>query len=470
MPVAPLPVKVLQFGEGNFLRGFADWMIDVANEKGILHHGVSVIQPIEKGAADLLEKQDGLYHVVLAGIRGGEYVRETRLVSCVQEAINPYADYARYEQRILDPDLEFVISNTTEAGIRFDPEDDIFATPPRSFPGKVTAMLYKRFRHFNGAPGRGLDFLCCELILSNGSALKRYVARYAKAYELEPEFIEWVRNECRFYNTLVDRIVVGFPGDEIQEIREEIGYEDQLVVKGEQHHLWVISGPRWRVAQYSFPLDKAGLNVHFTKSYDSYREKKVSILNGSHTAMAAVGQLMGCHTVKEAFEHPLVGAYVRKMVDEETLPQVPGDPAEARRFVEEVYDRFRNPGVCHKLQSIALNAIPKWEVRNYPVVQRDRELGILAKCHLFALAALMVIYSRSSNVIPDDTPSNIYFFRDYWSRDFPEWGIIYALESKSLWDIPPGSFLDVKQFTTGVTLKILAKGIETALSDLIKER
>ena len=353
-----------------------------------------------------------------------------------------------------------MISNTTEAGIRFDPDDDIFAAPPRSFPGKVTAMLYKRFRHFNGAPGRGLDFLCCELILSTGSALKRYITRYAKERELEPEFIEWVRNECRFYNTLVDRIVTGFPGDEIREIRE--------VVKGELHHLWVICGPRWRVAQYSFPLDKAGLNVHFTKSYDPYREKKVYILNGSHTAMAAVGQLMGCQTVKEAFEHPLVGAYIRKMVDEETLPRVEGDPEEVRRFAEEVYDRFRNPGLRHELRAIALNAIPKWEVRNYPIVLRNHEQGVLAKCHLFVLAALMVIYSRSSNVIPDDTPSNIYFFRDYWSHNFPEWGILHALDSRSLWDIPPGSFRDMRQFTTSITLKILSKGFETALADLIK--
>ncbi|GAB3822000.1 hypothetical protein GCM10028895_25360 [Pontibacter rugosus] len=255
------PVKVLQFGEGNFLRGFVDWIIDILNEKANFNGSVKIIQPIERGIVHLLNQQDGLYHVLLNGIQSGKETQETRLITCVSGAINPYDDYSEFLKLAENPDLEFIISNTTEAGICFEEADTSMDTLPSSFPGKLAALLYHRFKHFNGAADKGLTMIPCELIEKNGAELLQTVLKFARHWGLSVEFTSWIRQSNIFCNTLVDRIVPGFPKDNIKEIQEELGFEDNLVVKAEPFHLWVIEAPR--SVQQAFPTDKAGLQVKF---------------------------------------------------------------------------------------------------------------------------------------------------------------------------------------------------------------
>lgn len=269
-----LPVKILQFGEGNFLRAFVDWMIDKANKAGKMNHGVAIVQPIAGGefVRDLFAKQDNLYHVYLEGIKDKLPVKEVSLVKCITGVNNPYADYKTYESLFLSEELEMIVSNTTEAGIRYEEGDDLNAEPPASFPAKMTALLYKRFKKFNGSPSKGLSIICCELIEDNGSTLKQYVLKHAGFHKLGADFENWVNTNCHFYDTLVDRIVPGFPKETINEIKEEIGFDDNLVVKGEYFHVWAIGGDS--SIKKLLPLDQAGLNVLFMDDIREFRAKK----------------------------------------------------------------------------------------------------------------------------------------------------------------------------------------------------
>src|SRR5574344_675025 len=239
------PTRILQFGEGNFLRAFADWIVNKMNHEIGFNAGVDVVQPLATGMVNMLNEQDGLYHVYLKGIKNGQPVKEFSLIDCINRGINPYSEFEVYEKAIMNPDLRFVISNTTEAGISWDETDRLEMEPQNSFPGKVAAMLYKRYKAFNGDNSKGLIFFACELIDKNGETLRKYVLQHAQNWNLEQEFIQWVNEACCFCNTLVDRIVPGFPKDEIKQIQEELGYEDNLVVVGEYFHFWVIEGPEW---------------------------------------------------------------------------------------------------------------------------------------------------------------------------------------------------------------------------------
>jgi tagaturonate reductase len=295
------PVTVLQFGGGNFLRGFVDWMIQVANDAGVLDAGVAVVHatPAHDPAFELLRQQDGLFHVLLEGVRDGEPVREVTRVECVQAVAAAHREFERYRELYLDPDLRLIVSNTTEAGIVHVEGDDLTATPPASFPAKVTALLHDRFRHFGGSPDKGLAVVACELIEDNGSTLRELVLRHAEAARLGDEFVAWVQEACSFYDTLVDRIVPGFPRDDIQRIQDEIGFADRLVVKGEYFHVWAIGGDE-RIREL-LPLDRAGLDVRFMSDIRPFRAQKVRVLNGAHTALSAVGLQLGFTGVREAF-------------------------------------------------------------------------------------------------------------------------------------------------------------------------
>jgi tagaturonate reductase len=411
------PVKILQFGEGNFLRAFVDWQIDIANEAGVTNHGVVIIEP--RGNAtmiDLLNKQSNLYHVYLEGIKDGKPTKEVRLVKSVQESVSSYRDYATYEKYILSPELKIVVSNTTEAGITYVEDDDLTATPPTSFPGKVTALLYHRFKHFNGDPTKGLMFICCELIEDNATTLHKYVLRHAERTNLGADFINWVETACTFCDSLVDRIVPGFPRDNINEIKEELGFDDNLVVKGEFYHLWVIGGKGYEKLQAELPLDKAGLHVVFQPSIKAFRDKKVRILNGSHTGMVPVALQLGCETVADAFHTPIVNKFINEMVEKEVLPVIEGDQAELKAFSAEILERFLNPYIKHYLKSIALNSLSKWEARNFPTVKdNNAKKGQLAKYECFTFAALLALYSPDSTFEPDDTKEHVEYIRSNWN-------------------------------------------------------
>lgn len=415
-------VRILQFGEGNFLRAFVDWMVDIANERGVTDTSVAVVSPRfrENAGIRALREQDGMYHVCLEGVENGELKKCSRLVKCIADAFSPATDFERYERYILSPDLRFVVSNTTEAGIRYE-ADDVLADAPATFPGKITSMLYRRYRHFNGDPEKGLLFLCCELIEDNGSTLREYVLRHAAEAGLEPGFSEWVKTACGFCDTLVDRIVPGFPADNIAEVQAGLGFDDKLVVKGELYHVWAIGGEGAERVRRELPLHEAGLNVLFMPSVKEFRDKKVRILNGSHTGMVPVALQLGCETVLDAFGDADVSRFITGMVRREVLPMIEGDPEELRRFADGILERFLNPSVRHMLKSISLNSLSKWETRNYPTVADFyRRRGATADYELFTFAALLALYAPGSGFEPDDCAAHVEKIREVWNdADLP---------------------------------------------------
>ncbi|MDR1633173.1 MAG: tagaturonate reductase [Dysgonamonadaceae bacterium] len=431
-----LPVKILQFGEGNFLRAFVDWMIHKANEAGVMNHGITVVQPIAQGMAEMLNKQDCLYHVYLEGIKDKEPVKEITLVKSIANALNPYEEYEAYKDLFLSPDLEMIVSNTTEAGIRYEEGDDLNALPPKSFPAKITALLYQRFRKFNGASDKGLLIICCELIENNGSTLREFVFKHAEYNHLDADFIHWVKTACHFYDTLVDRIVPGFPRETINEIKEEIGFNDNLVVKGEYFHVWAIGGDA--IIREKLPLDKAGLNVLFMDDIKPFRAKKVRILNGSHTAMVPVALQLGCETVKDAFNTPEIEKFINQMVETEVLPAIDEDPEELKKFAAKILERFYNPFIKHYLKDISLNSLSKWEARNFPTLKDNVEkLKRDAPLTIFSFSALLALYSGKSSVAftPNDTPESVEFIQKTFNADDIEGWVNGIINNKKIWTV-----------------------------------
>lgn len=390
------PERILQFGEGNFLRAFADWMIDKMNKEGGFDSSIVVVQPLEQGLIDMLNEQDGLYTLYLNGIKDGEAVREKTIIESISRGINPYKNYDAYLEIAKNPELRFVLSNTTEAGISFDGNDKLQDKPQNSFPGKVTALLYERYKYYNGNKEKGLIFIPCELIDKNGENLKKIILQYVDIWNLEEDFIQWIHEANTFCNSLVDRIVPGYPKDTIGEITQELGYADSLVVEGEQFHLWVIEGPEF--VKDEFPAEKVGLNVLCVKDLTPYRTRKVRILNGAHTSMVSVSLLYGLETVRETVENDRVGKFVKDVIFEEVIPTLDLSKEELDYFANAVLDRFRNPFIKHFLISIALNSNAKFETRVLPSLLEYKNIkGELPKKLVFSLASLIRLYKNECN-------------------------------------------------------------------------
>lgn len=386
-----LPVKVLQFGEGNFLRGFVDWMIDRMNSQGLFNGSVTVVQPIAQGLVEMLNRQDGLYTLYLRGIQEGKVVEEKSVISSIRKGINPYTAFEEYLQCAENPELRFVISNTTEAGIAYSPDDKPDDRPPASFPGKLTVFLYKRFKAFHGDPSKGLVMVPCELIDRNGDQLKRIVLQLAKEWKLEPEFVRWLENANHFLNTLVDRIVTGYPKDEVERLTQELGYSDPLVNTAEIFHLWVIEGSK--ELEKEFPLVQAGLQVIWTDDMTPYRTRKVRILNGAHTMTVLAAYLYGKDTVKECMDDSVISAFMRKGIYEEIIPTLDLPQSELAEFAAAVSERFANPFIRHYLLSISLNSTSKFKTRVLPSIleyySRKEHLPMVLT---FSMAAYIAFY------------------------------------------------------------------------------
>lgn len=437
------PVKILQFGEGNFLRAFVDWMVDILNEKTDFNGAVQIIQPIAQGMGNMLNAQDGLYHVVLNGIRQGKPVRETRLITCVTAGvINPFEDYQAYLKTAENPDLKFIISNTTEAGITFDEKDTQPEVLPQSFPGKLTALLYHRYKFFKGDKSKALTLIPCELIEKNGEALHHTIAQYIEHWSLGAEFSEWITKHTLFCNTLVDRIVPGFPKETIKEIHDETGYEDNLVVTAESFHLWVIEprlapGTSDETLRKALPLESAGLEVKFVQDLTPYRSRKVRILNGAHTAMVPVGYLRGLRTVREVTEDAFTGDFIRKAIEAEIIPTLDLSKEELQQFAQDVIERFQNPFIRHELMSIALNSISKYQVRVLPsVLEYIQRTGKLPERLLYSLAALILFYKgewQGESITLNDTPAVLAFFKKAWNNKDPHVVVEQVLSNEELW-------------------------------------
>ena len=412
------PLKILQFGGGNFLRGFTDWMIDELNQATDFNGGVVLVKPTEKGDYTKLRQQDGLFHVLTKGIRDGQLVSEIQLIQCVQQIIHPYREWAAFLKTAEIPTLQFIVSNTTEAGIQFNKKDHNEDTPPKEFPAKLTLWLYRRWQHFQGRAESGCIHLPCELIQQNGTQLKACILAYADLWQLNDGFKYWINQHNHFYNTLVDRIVPGFPANNVEEIYREIGYQDELMVVAEPYHIWVIEGGK--AVQKALPFEKTNLNVVFTKDLTPYRQLKVRILNGAHTTMVPLGYLAGLETVRAAVEDEKVGAFLKKAVWEEILPTLDFPQAQKEKYAHDVLDRFKNPFIHHQLLRISLNSTAKYKTRVLPSFLTFYEkTGNLPPHLVAALAALICFYSgkRGQEPIPlKDSEFALSFFERIWKN------------------------------------------------------
>lgn len=385
------PVKVLQFGEGNFLRGFVDYMIDIANEKGEFDGDIVLVKPIEFGTLDRFHAQESQYTVSLRGIVDGEATVQNRIVTSVTDVVAAHEEYEKYSAFAKLDSLRYIVSNTTEAGIVYDENDKLEMCPPVSFPGKLAKFLYERYKHFNGAMDKGLVMLPVELIDDNGIHLKECVLKQADNWNLEEEFKTWLNEACIFCSTLVDRIITGYPRGEDEKLWEEWGYKDELIVTGEPFALWVIECPKDISGE--FPLDKAGLPVIYTDNQKPYKQRKVRILNGAHTSFVLASYLAGNDIVLESMKDEVVFNFMYKTIFDEVIPTLTLPKKDLTDFAEAVITRFNNPYVKHALLSISLNSVSKWRARCMPSFLGYIELNKELPKHLtFSLAALMAFY------------------------------------------------------------------------------
>ena len=411
-----LPVKIIQFGEGNFLRAFIGYAFQKLNEKANFNAGIAVVQPIDKGLVEILNEQDGLYTLFMKGVKKGKEIQEKELISNIVKGINPYSDYQEYLNLAKEESLEFIISNTTEAGIAYLESDKLTMQPPNSFPAKLTALLYERYKHFKGDKTKGLAIIPCELINYNSDTLKEIILKYINDWKLEDTFKNWVLDHNTFHNTLVDRIVPGYPKDQIEEYNSQLDYEDNLIVSAETFLLWVIEGDA--TLKKKLPFSKTDLDVKIVDDMQLYRTRKVRILNGAHTTMVPFSILFGNETVKETIDNEFTGHFIHEAVFNEINNTLKMDKAELISFSEEVFDRFRNPFIKHLLSSIALNSISKFKVRVLPSLLEYVVIHNKLPIHLtYAFACLIRFYKgtwQNENLPVNDSSDITSFFSKVW--------------------------------------------------------
>jgi tagaturonate reductase len=430
------PVKVLQFGGGNFLRGFADWVIDVLNEKTDFNGAIDVITSVTPGTAEQINAQEGLYHLIQQGNKKGKPFSETRLITSINRAINPAKDFDTFLSTAFNPSLRFIISNTTEAGIAFDENDTKTDSLPKSFPGKLALLLYHRFMHFQGALDKSVVVIPCELIEQNGNTLKKIVLRYVTHWNLPDAFAEWIEKNI-FCNTLVDRIVPGFPKEMVDHLQGSTGFTDTLAVAAEPFYFWAIEAPE--NVQQEFPTIRAGLDgVVFVPDITPYRLRKVRILNGAHTALMAVAYLRGIRTVKEAMDDAFVEKFIRDTVEKEIIPTLTLPENELKDFSNAVSDRFRNPFIKHQLLSISLNSISKFKVRVLPTIfEYIKVKKALPENLVTALAALICFYKghwKGETIPLTDSPDVISIIQSAWKEETIEKTVSKILSNVTLWE------------------------------------
>lgn len=391
------PIKVLQFGEGNFLRGFVDYMIDIANEKGMFDGDIVLVKPIEFGSLDRFHEQDCQYTVSLRGIVEGKASVLNRVITSVADAVGANEEYEKYASYAKLDTLRYIVSNTTEAGIVYDESDRLEMNPPKSFPGKLAKFLFERYKYFDGALDKGLVMLPVELIDDNGIHLKECVLKQAQNWKLEEGFVNWLNQACVFASTLVDRIITGYPKGEDESLWEQWGYRDELIVTGEPFALWVIESDKDISGE--LPLDKAmselpGMNVIFTDNQKPYKQRKVRILNGAHTSFVLASFLAGNDIVLESMQDELICRFMKETIFDEVIPTLTLPKKDLEDFAEAVITRFNNPYVKHALLAISLNSVSKWRARCMPsflgYIEKE---GKLPEHLTFSLAALMAFYS-----------------------------------------------------------------------------
>ena len=408
------PLRILQFGGGNFLRAFTGWMVEVLNEETSFGGNIAVVKPTKQGSYSKLKRQDGLYHVLLWGIKDGGEFTEIKRIHCIREIVNPYTAWDTYLKLAEIESIRFVVSNTTEAGIRFDPNAENSGKVPSGFPAKLTLWLYHRYRFFKGDKSAGCYILPCELIEDNGTQLYSCILKHAKNWGFEDGFTDWLKTSNYFCNTLVDRIVSGFPHKIAYEFYNQTGFCDELLVAGEYYHSWVIEGPE--MLRDELPVENTPMNVQFVEDLEPYREMKVRILNASHSIMVPIGCLMGLNFVHECMEEKLLTQFLRRMITEEICPTLELPSKDVMAFAEATLSRFQNPRLNHRLMSIALNSMTKFNTRVIPVfLAYYHNFGKLPVCIVLALAAQICFYRHAEDKGIPDSPETIAFIRSIWN-------------------------------------------------------
>lgn len=477
---AGYPERILQFGEGNFLRAFADWMINKLNHTGQYKGSVVLCQPIAQGMGNAINAQNGLYTLAMRGIEDGQAVEKIEQITSVSRCINPYEDYDALLAMARSADLQVVISNTTEAGISYHAGDKPDDRPPHSFPAKVCAFLYERFKAFNGAADKGLLFLPVELIDNNGANLRRIVLQYAEEWQLGSDFIKWIDDANEFTSTLVDRIVTGYPRDQIDYFEEKLGYHDDVIVTSEVFNLWVIEGDKkWADV---LPIDKTDAHVLWTDDVTPYKKRKVRILNGGHTSTVLAAYLSGHNIVLEMMKDEAFTKFLDKVLYAEVIPTLDLPKKDLEDFAAAVKDRFSNPFIKHKLLDISLNSCSKWCARVMPsllgYVEAKKELP---QALTFSLAAFIKFYQGkmvdgaytgcredgASYQIKDDAEV-IAFFEKQWANGDEAAVAKAVLSNKSFWN---GVDLDAVDGLTGKVTEYLCamkdKGVRAVVQSLL---
>lgn len=420
-----LPTKVIQFGEGNFMRAFIDWQFQQMNQKGLFNGKATIVQPLSQGLGEMLKEQDYLYTVILEGLMNGEVINEAEIITSVESVINPYENWDAYLALAENDDAEFIISNTTEAGIQYNPKDTLENAPQQSFPAKLTALLYRRFQ----LDKAGFTIIPCELIDRNGERLKEIVLTYAKDWQLGDAFIDWLKTENVFCCSLVDRIVPGYPRETAQELNEKHGYIDKLMVKAEPFLLWVIEGPE--KLRDTLPLEKSGLNVVVTSDMTPYRERKVHLLNGPHTAMVPLAMLAELDTVESVMTDQDFQLFVDNLFTDELITVLSLPKEELVDYSEQIKERFLNPFANHQLSAISLNSVSKFKARLLPVfLQYVEKMQTLPPYMTAALAALILSY-RGDQITPQDDPEVLSIMQSAWKQ--PETAVSSILSQSTLW-------------------------------------
>lgn len=419
------PERVIQFGEGGFLRGFVDWILQLTNEATDFNGSVVVVQPIENGMCDMLEKQDCVYTHIMRGLKDGEPTVDKKIIDVISRTVKPYDNWISYLALAENPDFRFIVSNTTESGIAFSDKDAPSNAPNVTFPAKVTLLLKKRFDLGLG----GFIFLPCELINKNGETLKKYILDYAELWGYGAAFKAFVENDNIFCNTLVDRIVTGYPRDE----KIDLGYTDNMLNTSELFHLWVIEGDKKILRE--IPLDKIGLNIIVTDNLERYRTRKVRILNGAHTSMIPYAMLEGVETVGDCMADEKMSDFVKHCVYDEIIPTLDLPEEELLDYANNVFERFRNPFIRHLCASISLNSVSKFKVRVLPsLVSYIERTGKMPHYLLTSFAKLIEFYKTD---MPNDDPAVTEFMKKSTVREILSnrelWGDNYAyLEAEVL--------------------------------------
>jgi len=408
----------MQFGEGNFLRAFVDWQIDILNETTPLNAGIAIIRPIDYDALPLLNVQDGLYTSIIRGLNEqGEAVADHRIISSVNEEIPIYKAFDKYMALAENPDLSIIFSNTTEAGIEYISTDKITDAPAKAFPAKLTQWLHHRFEFFNGSNESGVVIIPCELIDYNGEKLKEIVLQYCQLWQLSDEFISWLNNANDFCSTLVDRIVTGFPRDEHQALQEQFGYQDNFMVTAEHFHLFVIQGPA-HLAEL-LCLEGSKLNIKIVDDISPYKQRKVAILNGAHTAMVPLAYMANIDAVGQALAEPLFERYLSELIFNEIIPTLSLPEDELKAFASDVLNRFRNPYIHHLLMAISLNSMTKLKTRLLPqLLKFVNSKQAVPKMMAMAIAGQLLFFKgerAGEKIALSDSQQWLSLFAELWS-------------------------------------------------------